>query len=239
MKLDILVLAAHPDDAELGCGGTIAKHVALGMKVGILDLTQGELGTRGTSHTRHEEAQAAAKILGLNVRENVGLPDGFFRNDRENQLAVIRKIRQYQPAIVLANAVTDRHPDHGKGASLAYDACFLSGLSKIETTDEAGAKQLPWRPTHLYHYIQSQYIAPHFVIDITDHWETKINSVKAYKTQFFDSASNEPETFISRPEFLQFLEARAIEMGNIANVKYAEGFTVHRYPVVDKLTDLK
>jgi N-acetylglucosamine malate deacetylase 1 len=239
MKLDILVLAAHPDDAELGCGGTIAKHVASGLMVGILDLTKGELGTRGTPQIRHEEASAAATILGLSVRENLGLSDGFFGNDKESQLAIVKKIRQYQPEIVLANAVTDRHPDHSKGAILAYDACFLSGLSKIETTDEQGARQTAWRPNHVYHYIQSQYIAPHFVVDVTDYWQTKIAAVKAYKTQFFDSSSSEPQTFISRPEFLQFLEARALEMGNIANVKYAEGFTVHRYPVVEKLTDLR
>lgn len=238
MKLDILVLAAHPDDAELGAGGTIAKHTAAGLKVGILDLTRGELGTRGTIQTREVEAAEAARILGISVRENLGLADGFFKNDKESQLAIVKKIRQYQPSMVLANAVTDRHPDHGKAAELARDACFLSGLAKIETADSNGSKQQPWRPSHLYHYIQSEYITPDFIVDVTAHWSTKMESIKAYKTQFFDAGSTEPQTFISRPEFLQFLEARAVELGNIANVKYAEGFTVHRHPVINLLTDL-
>jgi len=238
MKLDILVIAAHPDDAELGCGGTIAKHTALGLKVGILDLTRGELGTRGTSQTRATEAAEATKILRLSIRENLELPDGFFQNDKVNQLAVVQKVRQYQPDIVLANAITDRHPDHGKGAALANDACFLAGLSKIETTSSTGEKQQAWRPKHVYHFIQSQFIKPDFVIDITHEWDKKIEAVKAYRTQFFDPNSKEPQTFISRPEFLVFLEARAIELGNIAGVKYAEGFTTHRYPVVNKLTDI-
>lgn len=238
MKLDILVIAAHPDDAELGCGGTIAKHTALGLKVGILDLTRGELGTRGTVQTREVEAAEASKIMNILVRENLGLADGFFQNDKESKLAIAKKVREYQPDIVLANAVSDRHPDHGRAASLAYDACFLAGLSKIETTSAKGDKQQPWRPKHVYHYIQSQFIKPDFVVDVTDTWDTKMQAVKAYRTQFFDASSNEPQTFISRPEFLNFLEARAIELGNIAGVKYAEGFTSHRYPVVDKLTDI-
>jgi N-acetylglucosamine malate deacetylase 1 len=237
MKLDILVIASHPDDAELGCGGTIAKHVALGMKVGILDLTQGELGTRGTTQTREEEATAASSVLKISVRENLRLADGFFQNSKESQLAIIQKVRLYKPDIVLANAVTDRHPDHGRGASLAYDACFLSGLSKIETLQN-DLTQEAWRPKNVYHYIQSQYIKPDFVVDISDFWEVKLRAIRAYKTQFFDASSQEPQTFISKPEFLNFLEARAIELGNIAGVKYAEGFTTHRYPVVNKLTDI-
>lgn len=238
MKLDILVLAAHPDDAELGCGGTILKHTALGMKVGILDLTRGELGTRGTPQTRDAEAVEASKIMGISVRENLHLADGFFQNDKESQLVIIRKIRQYQPDIILANAVNDRHPDHGKGAALAYDASFLAGLSKIETISSTGEAQQAWRPKHVYHYIQSAFIQPDFIVDVTDVWEQKMHAVKAYKTQFFDTSSQEPQTFISRPEFLNFLEARAIELGNIAGIKYAEGFTSHRYPVVNKLTDI-
>ncbi len=238
MKLDILVLAAHPDDAELGCGGTIAKHTALGMKVGVVDLTRGELGTRGTVQTREIEAAEASKILGITVRENLGLADVFFQNDKANQLAIVQKIRQYQPDIVLANAISDRHPDHSKAASLANDACFLAGLSKIETLSSLGEKQQAWRPKQVYHYIQSQFIEPDFVIDITDTWEKKIQSVKAYRTQFFDASSQEPQTFISRPEFLHFLEARAIELGNIAGIKYAEGFTTKRYPVVNKFSDI-
>lgn len=239
MKLDILVFAAHPDDAELGCGGTIAKHIALGMKVGIIDLTRGELGTRGNPQLRAQEAVAAARILGLSIRENLELSDGFFQNSPDSQQALIKKIRQYQPDIVLANAITDRHPDHGRAASLAYDACFLAGLAKIETTDALQNPQKPWRPPHIYHFLQSAYIKPDFIVDITPYWNTKIEAIKAYKSQFFDSESAEPSTFISRPEFMKFLEARAIELGNMAQVTYAEGFTVHRYPVVEKLTDLR
>jgi N-acetylglucosamine malate deacetylase 1 len=238
MKLDILVIAAHPDDAELGCGGTIAKHVAMGMKVGILDLTKGELGTRGTAQIREAEATEASAILGISVRDNLSLADGFFENTKQSQLAIINKIRTYQPDIILANAIRDRHPDHGRAAQLVKDACFLSGLAKIETITEKGANQQAWRPKHVYHYIQSEWIKPDFIVDVSDVWETKISAVKAYRTQFFDKDSSEPQTFISRPEFLSFLEARAIELGNIASVKYAEGFTTHRYPVVNKLTDL-
>lgn len=238
MKLDILVIAAHPDDAELGCGGTIIKHTKAGLKVGILDLTKGELGTRGTAQTREQEAKDASAILDIQIRENLGLADGFFQNDRESQLAVVQKIRQYQPDIILANAIRDRHPDHGKGADLAVDACFLSGLLKIETEDASGNLQKAWRPKNVYHYIQSQYIQPDFIIDVTDVWDTKMAAIKAYKTQFFSSDSTEPQTFISRPEFINFLEGRASELGNIAGIKYAEGFTTHRYPVVNKLTDI-
>ncbi|GCC53128.1 bacillithiol biosynthesis deacetylase BshB1 [Chryseotalea sanaruensis] len=238
MKLDILVIAAHPDDAELGCGGTIAKHTKSGLSVGILDLTRGELGTRGTAQTREQEAKDASAILGIQVRENLSLADGFFQNDKVSQLAVVQKIRQYQPDIILANAIRDRHPDHGKGADLAADACFLAGLAKIETKDAAGNLQKAWRPKNVYHYIQSQYIQPDFIIDVTEVWDTKMASIKAYKTQFFSSDSTEPQTFISRPEFINFLEGRASELGNIAGIKYAEGFTTQRYPVVNKLTDL-
>jgi len=238
MKLDILVLAAHPDDAELGCGGTIAKHVKMGHKVGVVDFTRGELGTRGTIETRSSESAEASKILGLSVREDLGLPDGFFQNDKEHQLAVIQAIRRYQPEIVLANAVYYRHSDHAKAASLGYDSCFLSGLAKIETTDDNGKPQEAWRPKAVYHYIQSLFIEPDFVVDITGHWETKINSVLAYKTQFFDPKSTEPQTYISSPDFLRMVESRAIEFGHAIGVKYAEGFTVRRYPGVKSLLDL-
>jgi N-acetylglucosamine malate deacetylase 1 len=238
MKLDILILAAHPDDAELGCGGTIAKHTTAGMKVGVLDLTRGELGTRGTIHTREAEAKEASVILKLVVRENLDLADGFFQNDKESQWAIIKKIREFQPDIVLANAVSDRHPDHGKAAALADDACFLSGLTKVETLSDSGEKQKAWRPKQVYHYIQSAYIKPDFIVDVTESWPQKLKAVKAYQTQFFSPDSQEPQTFISRPEFLNFLEARAIELGNIAGVKYAEGFTAARYPVVKVLTDI-
>jgi bacillithiol biosynthesis deacetylase BshB1 len=238
MKLDILVLAAHPDDAEISCAGTIARHIALGHKVGIVDLTRGELGTRGTPEVRAEEAAAAAKILGVSVRENLGLRDGFFQNDPEHQLKVIQAIRKFQPSIVLANAVYDRHIDHGKGASLGYDACFLSGLIRIETLDSEGRKQEPWRPLAVYHYIQSLYIEPDFIVDVSDFWETKMNAIRAFKTQFYDPASNEAETYISNPGFTKMLEARAIDWGYAIGTKYGEGFTARRYPGVKSLFDL-
>jgi N-acetylglucosamine malate deacetylase 1 len=237
MKLDILVLAAHPDDAELCCGGTIAKHVSLGHKVGIVDFTRGELGTRGTPEIRDQEASHAAQILGLSVRENLGLADGFFKNDEEHQRKVITAIRKYQPEIVLANAIYDRHSDHGRAASLGYDACFLSGLPKIETQSD-GKRQTAWRPKAVYHYIQSQFIEPDFVVDISDFWETKVASYMAYKSQLFDAQSQEPQTFISSPQFLKLIEARAIELGHGIGVQYAEGYTVRRFPGVKTLYDL-
>lgn len=239
MKLDILVLAAHPDDAELGCGGTIIKHASLGHKVGILDLTRGELGTRGTPETRRKEASDSARILGITIRENLGLPDGFFQNDPDSQRIVISTIRQYQPRIILANAVYDRHIDHGKGASLAYDASFLSGLVKIETVDNDGNKQLPWRPEAVYHYIQSQFITPDFVVDISAEWERKMQAIKAFSSQFFDPSSQEPETYISKPGFLKMLEARAVEYGHAIGATYGEGFTVRRLIGVDSLFSIK
>ena len=227
MKLDILVIAAHPDDAELGCGGTIAKHAALGYKVGVIDLTQGELGTRGTIQTRKKEASDSAQILGLAVRENLKMRDGFFQNDEAHQLQLIQAIRKYQPEIVLANAIRDRHPDHGKGAELAFHSCFLSGLAKVDTKDH-GVSQQPWRPKHVYHYIQSALIVPDFIVDISSHWHTKMESVKAFKTQFFEPHNEEPETFISKPTFLGFLEGRAKEFGQAIGVSHGEGFTSAR-----------
>jgi N-acetylglucosamine malate deacetylase 1 len=238
MKLDILVLAAHPDDAELGCGGTIVKHLAVGKKIGIVDLTRGELGTRGTVETRAKEAVESSKIMGLTIRENLGLPDGFFQNNREHQLAVIRAVRKYRPEIVLTNAIYDRHSDHGKGASLAYDSCFLSGLAKIETKDDEGVQQKAWRPKVVYHFIQSQYIQPDFIVDISADWDTKVKAIKAFKSQFFDPSSTEPQTYISSPEFLRMVEARAIELGHAIGVQYGEGFTVRRIPGVNNLMDL-
>lgn len=238
MKLDILVLAAHPDDAELGCGGTIVKHIGLGRKVGVVDFTRGELGTRGTVETRAAEAAESAKIMGLSVRENLGLSDGFFKNEKEHQLQVIRAVRQYKPEIVLANAVYDRHSDHGKGASLAYDSCFLSGLAKIETKDSTGARQEPWRPRVVYHFIQSQFIEPDFVVDVSEQWDTKLRAIQAFKSQFFDPKSSEPQTYISTPQFLRMIEARAIELGHAIGVNYGEGFTVRRIPGVNTLFDL-
>jgi bacillithiol biosynthesis deacetylase BshB1 len=237
MKLDLLVLAAHPDDAELGCGGTIVKHVEMGWKVGIVDLTQGELGTRGTADTRAQEAAASSKILGLTVRHNLGLPDGFFQNDRTHQLEVVKAIRHFKPKVVLANAIYDRHPDHGRGSDLAFTACFLAGLPKVLTTWE-GKNQEAWRPKAVYHYIQSQSIPPAFVVDVSQQWERKMEAVRAYKTQFYDPASTEPETFISNPGFMKLLEARGIEFGYGIGVTYGEGFTARRMIGVNSLADL-
>ena len=219
MKLDILVMAAHPDDAELSCAGTILKHIASGKKVGIVDFTHGELGTRGTPEIRLQESADATKILGLHARENLGIRDGFFRNDEETQLKLIEVIRKYQPEIVLANALEDRHPDHGKGAQLAIDACFLSGLRQIKTGD------LPaWRPAQVYHYIQDRYLEPNFVVDISAYWDQKEAAIRAFKSQFFDPASPEPASYISSPDFLNFIQARSMEMGHKIGVRYGEGF---------------
>ncbi len=238
MKLDLLVLAAHPDDAELGCGGTIAKEVSLGRKVGVIDFTRGELGTRGTVQTRDQEAQDSAHILGLSVRENLNFRDGFFQNDETHQREVIRVIRKYQPEIVIANATYDRHPDHGKGSSLSFDSCFYAGLTKIETK-ENGVIQSAWRPKLLYHFIQSQMIPPDFVVDVSDFWETKMKSIRAFRTQFHDPTSNEPETFISSPAFIKLLEARGHEFGHSIGAAYGEGFTVRRVIGVDDLFSLR
>lgn len=238
MKLDLLVLAAHPDDAELGCGGTIAKEVSLGRKVGVIDFTRGELGTRGTVQTRDQEAQDSARILGLSVRENLNFRDGFFQNDETHQREVIRIIRKYQPEIVIANATYDRHPDHGKGSSLSFDSCFYAGLTKIETKAN-GVIQSAWRPKLLYHFIQSQMIPPDFVVDVSDFWETKMKSIRAFKTQFHDPTSNEPETFISSPAFIKLLEARGHEFGHSIGAAYGEGFTVRRVIGVNDLFSLR
>lgn len=237
-KLDILVIAAHPDDAELGCSGTIAAHVAQSKKVGIVDLTKGEMGTRGTPELRIQEANDAAKILGLSARENLGFEDVFFKDDKAHQHELIKVIRKYQPEIVLANAISDRHPDHGKGASLATHACFMSGLRKIETEMD-GVTQEPWRPKFVYHYIQNNYIQPDFIFDISDYWDTKVASIMAFKSQFYDPKSQEPASFISSPEFLPFIESRAREFGHRILTKYGEGFTVERFIGVKDLFDLK
>jgi bacillithiol biosynthesis deacetylase BshB1 len=238
MKLDILVIAAHPDDAELACSGTIAAHVAKGYKVGVLDLTKGEMGTRGTPEIRQQESEISTEILNLSARDNLGFKDMFFKNDDIHQLEVIRIIRKYRPELVLANAVSDRHPDHGKGGNLASDACFMSGLRKIETRDN-GTQQEAWRPKFVYHYIQNNYIKPDFVVDITDYWEQKIRSIKAFKSQFYDPENKEPESFISSRGFLDFIEARAKEFGHSISVKYGEGFTVERMIGVEDLFNLR
>lgn len=237
-KLDILVFAAHPDDAELGCSGTIAAHVAKGYKVGIVDFTKGEMGTRGTPETRIQESEEAAKILGLTARENMGFKDIYFKDDEAHQHELIKIIRKYQPDMVLANAVSDRHPDHGKGSSLATNACFMSGLRKIETSLD-GKSQEPWRPKFVYHYIQNNYIEPDFIFDISEFWDTKVASIMAFKSQFYDPTNQEPASFISSPEFLPFIESRARELGHRIMTKYGEGFTVERFIGVDDLFDLK
>jgi N-acetylglucosamine malate deacetylase 1 len=238
MKLDILVIAAHPDDAELACSGTIASHIDKGYKVGILDLTHGEMGTRGTPAIRLAESELATKILKLDVRENIGLKDVYFQNNEESQLLIIEVIRKYQPEIVLANAISDRHPDHSKGSQLASTACFMSGLRKIATQVD-GIEQMPWRPKFIYHYIQNNYIQPDFIVDITPYWDIKLNSIKAFKSQFFDPDSKEPQSFISSASFLQFIEARAREYGHAINSTFGEGFTVERILGVDDLFSLR
>lgn len=238
MKLDILVLAAHPDDAELGCGATLAKHVARGQRVGIVDFTRGELGTRGSVPERDQEAAEAARILGLSVRENLNFRDGFFQNDEAHQTEVIRIIRKYKPDIVLANAIFDRHPDHGKGSGLSFDACFYAGLPKIETTD-GGMRQEAWRPRHLYHFIQSQFIVPDFIVDVSDYWDKKMNAVRAFKSQFYNADSKEPETFISSPGFMKLLEARGQELGFAIGAAYGEGYTTRKTVGVNTLNDIR
>ena len=239
MKLDLLAFAAHPDDSELGCSGTLIAHIQAGKKVGVADLTRGELGTRGTPETRRQEAAQAAEIIGLHARVNLGLADGFFRVDRDQLLAVVKVIRTFQPEIVLANAIQDRHPDHGRGANLVSEACFLSGLKQINTLGDAGEEQQAWRPKAVYHYIQDRYIEPDLVFDITPYWEQKMNSIRVFKSQFFDPENTEgPETYISNPEFLRFIEARAREMGHKIGTTFGEGFTKERHLGVRNLFDL-
>lgn len=237
MKLDILAFGAHPDDVELGCGGTIAKEVALGKKVGIVDLTRGELGTRGTAEIRDTEAAKAAKILGIQIRENLRMRDGFFLNDEAHQLEVIKMIRKYQPKIVLCNAVDDRHIDHAKASKLVSDACFLSGLPKIKTQLN-GEEQQAWRPQAVYHYIQWKNLKPDFVVDITGYNETKVQAILAYSSQFYNPDSDEPETPIASKNFQESLEYRAKDLGRLVGVEFAEGFTTERYLAVSNLENL-
>lgn len=239
IKLDILVLPVHPDDAELGCAGVILKHNAMGKKSGIVDLTRGELGTRGTPEIRASEAEAAAKILNLAVRDNLGLPDGFFQNTPEYQLKVVEVIRRYQPEIVITNAYYDRHPDHGRASDLVQTACFLAGLRKIETLDN-GQPQEAWRPKQLLHFIQDMYIKPDVLVDISEYWDTKIASVMAYGSQFHNPDwIDEPQTYISSPEFINNVEARDREFGRPIQAKYAEGFTSRKILGVESLFDLR
>lgn len=225
MKLDILAIGVHPDDVELGCSGTILNEIRNGKEVGIIDLTQGELGTRGTVETRYAESSMAAQILGVTVRDNLKMRDGFFKNDEEHQLQLITKIRQYQPEIVFGNILDDRHPDHGRAGQLIRDACFLSGLAKIHTMDENGEPQEKWRPKMVLHYIQDWYHEPDLLIDISEVFELRMKSVEAYTTQFYNGEdSNGPQTYISTPDFLDSVIARARMFGKRIGVKYAEGF---------------
>ncbi|MEW2921911.1 bacillithiol biosynthesis deacetylase BshB1 [Muricauda sp. ANG21] len=239
MKLDILVFGAHPDDAELGAGATIAKEVSRGKKVGIIDLTRGELGTRGSAEIRDKEALKAAKILGVEIRENMKFDDGFFINDKWHQMEIIKMVRKYRPEVVICNAVEDRHIDHGKGSQLVSDACFLSGLVKISTqlngTDQ---EQEPWRPKRVYHFIQWKNLEPDFVVDVSGFIEKKREAILAYESQFYDPKSNEPETPISSKNFTDSIIYRSRDLGRLVGVEHAEGYTVERYVAVNSLDDL-
>ena len=232
MKLDLLVFGAHPDDVELGCGGTIIKKVKQGKKVGIIDLTRGELGTRGTSKTRDLETKNATQILGVSIRENLNLKDGFFENNESAKKLVIDKIRNYRPDIVIANAPSDRHPDHARASQLIIDSCFLSGLQKIKTNKEI------WRPKLLFHYIQFNNLTPDLVVDISDEMSLKIKAVKSYKTQFYNPISKEKKTIISTKGFLDSVSYRAKDLGRQNNCKYAEGFISHQTIKVDTLFNI-
>jgi len=238
MKLDILAIGIHPDDVELSCAGTILKQIEKGNKVGILDLSEGELGSRGNAKLRLKEAKNAAQILGVSVRENLGFADGFFINDKYHQTEIIKILRKYRPTIILANAISDRHPDHGRAAKLISDACFYSGLLKIETKFKA-IKQEKWRPKAVYHYIQDRYIKPDFVVDVTDVVAKKIAAIMAYQSQFYNPNTNEPATPISGKDFLDFIKARMATFGRDINVNYAEGFTVERVIGISDITQLK
>lgn len=238
IKLDILAFGAHPDDVELGCAATLAKEISLGKKVGIIDLTRGELGTRGTAEIRDKEAEEAAKILKVSVRENLNFRDGFFKNNEKHQLEIIRIIRKYQPEIVLCNAIDDRHIDHPKGSKLVSDACFLSGLQKIETSLDNTIQQ-PWRPKQVYHYIQWKNITPDFVVDVSGFMDIKMKAILAYSSQFYDPNSDEPETPITSKNFLDSVKYRAQDLGRLIGADFAEGFTVERCLAVSSLGNLK
>lgn len=233
LKLDILAFAAHPDDVELSCSGTLIKHIQQGKKVGIVDLTRGELGTRGDVPTRMKEAEVSSQIMNISVRENLDLPDGFLLENEESLKKIILAIRKYQPEIVLCNAVSDRHPDHGMAGKIVSRACFLSGLIKIETGQTA------WRPKQVYHYIQDRFIQPDLIVDITEQFELRMQSVKAFKSQFFNADSNEPLTPIATKEFLDNVTGRLLQFGRLINTTYGEGFTTERPVGTDNLFDLK
>lgn len=236
-KLDILAFAAHPDDVELSCAGTLMKYIATGKKVGIVDLTQGELGSRGTIDTRYSEAAEASKVMGIAQRINLKMADGFFENNEASKRLIIEQIRRFRPEVVLANAVKDRHPDHGRASKLVSEACFLSGLRKIETELDGKPQEL-YRPRAIYHYIQDYYIEPDFVVDVSEFYERKIEAIKCFKTQFYDPESKEPQTPISGKDFFRFIESRMIELGRPIGAKYAEGFTAERFIGVKDIFDL-
>ena len=223
MKVDILAFGVHPDDVELGCSGTLIASIAQGKKVAVVDLTRGELGTRGTAETRKTEAANAAKVMGVHARENLNMADGFFQDDEAHIKKVITVIRKYQPEIVLCNAPEDRHPDHGRSSKLVSDAAFFSGLRKIETILNNEAQQ-EWRPNYVFHYIQDRYLKPDFLFDISDYYEQKIKAVLSYTTQFNSTDTSEPQTYISTPDFIDVIKARALMFGKRIGVKYAEGY---------------
>ncbi|MCS6929052.1 MAG: bacillithiol biosynthesis deacetylase BshB1 [Saprospiraceae bacterium] len=237
MTVDILAVGAHPDDVELSAAGTLLRQVDRGYTFGLLDLTRGELGSRGSAALRTQEAQAAAQLLGATFRMQLDLPDGFFDNSRENLLAVVRVVRQCRPRIVLCNAPSDRHPDHGRAARLVADACFYAGLLKVETTDDLGSPQQPWRPQLVFHYVQDRYLTPHFIVDITPYFERKMQAILAFRSQFYnpDTPEEGPQTPISSKDFLDFIEAKARVFGRSAQVRYAEGFLCSRIPAVSDL----
>jgi bacillithiol biosynthesis deacetylase BshB1 len=238
MKLDLLAFGAHPDDVELGCGGTLIKMASKGYLTGIVDLTAGELGTRGDSKIRQQEAESASKVLQLSVRENLGMKDGFFDLSDENRLAVVRMIRKYRPEIVICNAVTDRHPDHGRASVLVSESCFLSGLRKI-TLEHNGEVLEPWRPYAVYHYIQDRYLKPDIIVDISAFMDKKMEAILTFSSQFYKAGSNEPETPLSSPHFLEFLKARSIEYGRLIGSEFGEGFLTERPAGIDDLMLLK
>jgi bacillithiol biosynthesis deacetylase BshB1 len=235
MKLNVLAFAAHPDDSELGCSGTLARMISLGHKVGVIDLTRGELGTRGSVELRAAEAQAASNLLGLHWRENLGLKDGFVGNTEPERLAIIRAIRAHQPEVLLINAPKDRHPDHGNASILVNEAAFLAGLGKIATVGNDGKPQAPWRPSKVWRYIQDQFLMPDFVVDITDFFELKMKAIEAFSSQFYNPSSGEPETYISSKNFMETVMARSKEMGHMVGVRYGEGFISERPLRVDDL----
>jgi len=237
MKLDILALAVHPDDVELSCAGTLMAHAAQGMQVGVVDLTRGELGTRGTPELRAKEAQVAAQVMGLAIRENLELADGFFRNDTMEQMAIIKAIRKFQPDIVLANAIDDRHPDHGRAAKLIADSCFLAGLRKVETTLD-GLPQTAWRPKQVFHFLQDRYHTPDFVVDITPFIERKMEAIKSFSSQFLAAQDNEPQTYISSPAFFDSVVNRDRMLGKMVGVQYAEGYTSAKMVGIRSFADL-